>query len=187
MVLIMNLPNKLTVVRVILVPVFMVFALIGGRACSAAALLVFAAASITDWLDGYIARRDKLVTDFGKFMDPLADKMLTTAAFLVLIYYDKIIFWVWMLMIVLAREFMVAGIRLVAAGSGKVVAASMWGKAKTVSQMAAIIIGLLLMIAFPESEAARIITSAAVWVSVVLTVISGVDYVIKNKDFVKET
>ena len=118
----MNTANKITMIRVVLVPIFMVLFMIDNVMCHYAALGVFVLASITDAIDGHVARKYNQVTTFGKFVDPLADKVLTTAAFLILMYYDRMS--VWALMIVLVREFAVAGIRLVAAGEGKVVAAS---------------------------------------------------------------
>ncbi len=176
----MNTANKLTLLRVILVPIFMVLFMIDSAACHYAALGVFVLASVTDWLDGYVARKYDQMTTFGKFVDPLADKVLTTAAFLILMHYGRMS--VWALMIVLAREFMVAGVRLVAAGEGKVVAASMWGKLKTVTQMIAIIAAMLLL---PVRSTVfgvqpRLISDILIWLSVLFTVISGVDYLVKN-------
>ena len=140
----MNLPNKLTMLRVILVPVFMVFAALcryGTQDFNAglmlAAGIVFAVASFTDFLDGYLARKNNLVTDFGKFMDPLADKCLTTAAFLYMLA-DGVCHPV-VLAVILFREFAVAGVRMLAAETGTVIAANMWGKVKTVLQMLTII------------------------------------------------
>lgn len=176
----MNLPNKLTVLRMILVPVFMVLMMFSG-VWQFLGLLVFIIASVTDWLDGYLARRDNLVTTFGKFMDPLADKMLTTAALLILM--EKGFISSWVLLIVLGREFLVAGVRLAAVGEGKVIAASMWGKAKTVSQMIAIIASIIL-INIPNFDA-YVIVNVLIWISTILTLISGADYLIQNKDFIK--
>lgn len=140
----MNLPNKLTMLRVILVPVFMVFAAFSKYGTAEynstfmlVAGIIFAVASITDFLDGYIARKNNLVTDFGKFMDPLADKCLTTAAFIYMVA-DGICSPV-VLAIILFREFAVAGVRMIAAESGTVIAANMWGKVKTVLQMLTIL------------------------------------------------
>lgn len=182
----MNTPNKLTLMRMILVPFFMFFMMFDNTLFYAIGITIFIIASITDWIDGYLARKNNQITSFGKFMDPLADKMLTTAAFLILMYWDLISPWV--LMIVLAREFMVSGIRLVAVTEGEVIAASMWGKAKTVSQMIAIIISLLI-IALPIPEYLDgycvIIINILVWISTVLTIISGADYLFKNKHFIK--
>lgn len=179
----MNLANKITIFRVVLVPVFMALMMIDTTACRVAALIVFIIASLSDAADGYIARNYNQITNFGKFADPLADKMLTTAAFLVLIHYDRMS--VWALMIVLAREFMVSGVRLVAAADGRVIAASLWGKLKTVSQMVAIIAAIILLLPmFPEISA-RIITDILVWLSVAFTTISGIDYLVKNKSVLK--
>ena len=176
----MNTANKLTLLRVVLVPIFMVLFMIDGAAYHYAALGVFVLASVTDWLDGYVARKYNQMTTFGKFVDPLADKVLTTSAFLILMHYGRMS--VWALMIVLAREFMVAGVRQVAAGEGKVVAASMWGKLKTVTQMIAIIAAMLLL---PMRTTVlgvnpKLISDILIWISIVFTVISGVDYLVKN-------
>ena len=180
----MNTPNKLTLLRMILVPFFMAFALAGGTVWQLAALAVFAIASFTDYLDGKIARAQGLVTTFGKFMDPLADKLLTTAAFLV--FMDKGLISSWVIIIVLFREFAVSGIRLVAAGTGEIIAASWWGKLKTVSQMVAIILTFLLIIVpvFPETVN-YVIINIAVWISTVLTLVSGWDYIYKNKSLLE--
>ncbi len=180
----MNTPNKLTLLRTVLVPFFMAFALMSSRGAHIAALCIFIIASVTDWLDGKIAREQGLVTTFGKFMDPLADKLLTTAAFLVFMEMDIISPWV--IIIILFREFAVAGIRLVAAGTGKIMAASMWGKAKTVSQMAAIILSLLLIIVPVLGDSVNFaVINTVVWISTVLTLISGVDYIWKSKDLLE--
>ena len=170
----------------ILVPVFMVFMLIDPEnpVFVAIALAVFAAASITDALDGKIARKYNLITNFGKFMDPLADKMLTTAAYLGLLSMGRAS--VWAVMIILAREFTVSGIRLVAASSGNVIAASIWGKAKTVFQMVSIIAAFFMMFPFCPKETGILITNILVWISAVVTVISGADYVIKNLHIFKD-
>ncbi len=179
----MNTANKITLLRVVLVPLFMVLLLSESVTCRILALAVFIIASITDAVDGYIARNYNQVTNFGKFVDPLADKMLTTAAFVILISYGRMS--VWALMIVLAREFMVSGIRSMAAADGKVIAASMWGKLKTVSQMVAIIAAIILMLPFFPEGAAKIITDILIWLSVVFTVISGVDYLMQNRSVLK--
>ena len=140
----MNLPNKLTLARIVLVPVFMVLAQMSQYGTSnfvpawyLAAGVVFAVASFTDFLDGYLARKWNLVTDFGKFADPLADKLLTTVAFLYMMR-DGVCS-IWVVAIILAREFAVAGVRMVAASSNHVIAANMWGKVKTVLQMLTIL------------------------------------------------
>lgn len=181
----MNTANKLTILRVILVPVFMVFLLMESTWAHVVALLVFIIASLTDMLDGKIARKYNMITNFGKFMDPLADKMLTTAAFL--IFMEKGIIGSWALMIILAREFMVSGVRLLAAGEGNVIAASFWGKFKTVSQMVAIIATILLMLStqFVPENTAVLVSAILIWISIVFTIISGVEYVIKNIDSLK--
>lgn len=179
----MNLANKITLFRVVLVPIFMVLMMMESTAARVAALAVFIIASLSDAADGYIARNYNQITNFGKFVDPLADKMLTTSAFLILLHYGRMS--VWALMIVLAREFMVSGVRLVAAADGKVIAASMWGKLKTVSQMVAIIAAIILLLpAFPEA-ASKIATDVLIWVSIVFTLISGIDYLWKNKGLLK--
>lgn len=182
----MNTPNKLTVLRMILVPFFMAFLMldITVTAYVLIALVLFVIASLTDAVDGHIARKYNLVTDFGKFMDPLADKMLTTAAFLGLVYHGRAS--VVAVMLILTREFIVSGIRLVAAGDGRVIAASVWGKMKTIFQMAAIIASIILLLpVFPEN-AASAVTDILVWISAVVTVVSGTDYVIKNIDLIKD-
>ncbi|MDD6483791.1 MAG: CDP-diacylglycerol--glycerol-3-phosphate 3-phosphatidyltransferase [Clostridiales bacterium] len=179
----MNTPNKLTLLRVILVPVFMVLLLIDSFGAQLGALAVFAAASLTDMLDGKIARKYNLITTFGKFMDPLADKMLTTAAFV--IFLQKGIMDSWALMIILAREFMVSGVRLVAAGEGKIIAAAFWGKFKTVAQMAAIMATIVLTMGFIPLETGMAISRLLIWISVIFTVISGIEYVWKNRHLIK--
>lgn len=148
------------------------------------ALVLFIVASLTDTLDGQLARKYNMVTNFGKLMDPLADKMLTTAAFLGLMSFQRAS--AWAVMLILTREFIVSGIRLVAAGDGKVIAASVWGKLKTVFQMIAIIASILLLYPiFPESVSG-LVTDILIWLSCVITVISGADYVIKNFDVFRQ-
>lgn len=184
----MNLANKLTILRVVLVPVFMAFLLAKGIGYQIAALAVFIIASLTDMLDGKVARRYNQMTTFGKFADPLADKMLTTAAFLV--FMQQGIIDVWAVMIILLREFAVSGVRLAAAGEGKVIAASFFGKFKTVAQMAAIIITMLINIIVMSGNlitrsVGNHISAALIWISVVFTVLSGADYIIKNWGLMK--
>ncbi|MCP1101558.1 CDP-diacylglycerol--glycerol-3-phosphate 3-phosphatidyltransferase [Aequitasia blattaphilus] len=171
----MNLPNKLTLLRVCMVPVFVVFMLtdIGGDANKWIALTLFCIASITDWLDGKIARANNLVTNFGKFMDPLADKLLVCSALVCLIPEGKLQAWV--VIVIISREFIISGFRLVASDAGIVIAASYWGKFKTVSQMAMII----LLIA----DFGGIFTTIEViliWIALILTIVSLLDYIIKN-------
>ena len=171
----MNLPNKLTVLRVIMIPFFVLFMLtdLAGAASKYIALAVFCVASFTDFLDGYLARRDNLVTNFGKFMDPLADKLLVCSALICLIPQGKLETWI--VLVIIAREFIISGFRLVASDNGIVIAASYWGKFKTVSHMSMIIL-LILDLPF-----LWIVSEIVKWIAVVLTIVSLVDYVVKNK------
>ena len=171
----MNLPNKLTVLRVIMIPFFVLFMLtdLAGAASKYIALAVFCVASFTDFLDGYLARRDNLVTNFGKFMDPLADKLLVCSALISLIPQGKLETWI--VLVIIAREFIISGFRLVASDNGIVIAASYWGKFKTVSHMSMIIL-LILDLPF-----LWIVSEIVKWIAVVLTIVSLVDYVVKNK------
>lgn len=147
-------------------------------------LVIFVIGSLTDTLDGYYARKKNLITNFGKFMDPLADKMLTTAAYLGLLTMGRAS--AWAVMLILSREFMVSGIRLVAAGDGTVIAASIWGKAKTVFQMVSIIAAFLVMYPICPEDTGIFITQILVWLSAAITVISGVDYAVKNSEVFKD-
>lgn len=162
----------------------MAFLLVDSTASQITAFMVFVIASLTDMLDGQIARKHNQITTFGKFADPLADKMLTTAAFL--IFMQKGIIDSWAVMIILVREFAVSGVRLAAAGDGNVIAASFFGKFKTVAQMVAIIATILItnISAIPQS-AGYTISAALIWISVVFTVLSGADYLIKNWHLMK--
>lgn len=169
----MNLPNKLTIARVICVPIYVVLYLLELYIW---AFIIFVLASITDMLDGRIARSRNLVTNFGKIMDPLADKVLVYAAFC--LFVQKGLMPGWMLIIILAREFAVAGMRTVAASEGKVVAAGMTGKIKTVLQMAA----TLFLILSPYHRVIGIIGQVLLWASLVMTIVSGAEYIIKNKE-----
>lgn len=182
----MTTANKITIMRILLVPIFMGFLLNDAIWCQIAALIIFVVASATDGIDGYIARHYNQITNFGKFMDPLADKMLTTAAFLVLLEHGRVSSIA--VMIVLAREFMVSGVRMIAGSEGKVIAASMLGKIKTVSQMMAIVAAIILMNGkiFPEQDTAMRLTDILVWVSTAITVVSGIDYIVKNRDIFKD-
>jgi CDP-diacylglycerol--glycerol-3-phosphate 3-phosphatidyltransferase len=173
----MNLANQLTLLRILLIPVFMFFLLTEGPNFEIYATIIFIVASLTDFLDGYIARSRNLVTNFGKFADPLADKLLVTAALVSFIEIGKIQAWV--VMIILAREFIVSIFRAVAASNGIVIAASAWGKAKTISQMIAII--LLLMNNYPFESMGIPADTIMVYIAVALTIISGADYIVKNK------
>lgn len=177
----MNLPNKLTVLRVLMVPFFVFFMLsdVAGEGSKWIALLLFCGASFTDFLDGKIARSRNLITNFGKFMDPLADKLLTCSAFICLVELQMIPSWV--VIIIIAREFAITGLRTLAASDGIVIAASKWGKAKTISQMIAIIALLLVnwpVMAFP---ALLLFGNIMVYVALALTLISGIDYFRLNK------
>lgn len=192
----MNLPNKLTVLRIILVPFYVLFLLLEIPHNYLIALIIFCVAAYTDHLDGKIARKYHMITDFGKFADPLADKIMILAAlacFIQLGWTNAVV-----LIIVVSREFMVTAMRLVAADKGKVVAANNWGKAKTVSQIAAVILVMLFQYILQLgkmnlisintdslSHIFNIIGTAALWISVLLTVISGVIYMVQNFEFIK--
>ena len=178
----MNLPNKLTLFRVILIPFFVFFLLapyFTGYG-NYIAVAIFIIASITDFLDGRIARKYNLVTNFGKFMDPLADKLLVSSALIGLIALDRIPAWI--VIIIIAREFNISGFRLVAADNGVVIAASYWGKFKTAFQMITVIV-LILNI---PGKAFAVIGTVLIYISLALTVISLIDYLAKNKDVLKE-
>ena len=172
----MNLPNKLTILRVILIPFFVVFMLfdITGAADKWIALVIFCVASLTDMLDGKIARKYNLVTNFGKFMDPLADKLLVCTALICLTSMNRLN--VIVVLVIIAREFIISGFRLVASDNGIVIAASYWGKFKTVSQMALIIV-LIMDLGGVWNVAGTVRT----WVALILTVVSLIDYIAKNK------
>ena len=187
----MNLPNRLTLARIAAVPVFLILLLWQFPFHYFAALVIFVAASLTDLFDGRIARSRGLITDFGKFLDPIADKMLTTAALLGFISLGIGFGTVWITVIVLIREFSVSSIRMIAAASGKVVAADKWGKIKTVIQMVGIIMALTFeefISLFPSlllvGTILRIAYNIVLWFSAVLTVVSGINYLVKNKTFV---
>ena len=198
----MNLPNKLTVLRVILIPVFVFFLMtkFWGSTNSWVALAVFCAASFTDFLDGNIARKYNLVTNFGKFMDPLADKLLVCSA--LVCFVELMIVPAWFVIIIIAREFVISGFRLVAADKGVVIAASWWGKWKTAVQMITEIYIMVLMgcgiIPFwrdfgmsgaginGANSVLLLVATILCWISLVLTVISLMDYLIKNKDVMKD-
>ena len=176
----MNLPNKLTMFRVVLIPFFVVFMLVNITIVDKwIALAIFIIASLTDLLDGKIARKYNLVTNFGKFMDPLADKLLVCSALICLVALNKIPAWI--VIIIIAREFIISGFRLIASDNGVVIAASYWGKFKTTFQM----VMICLMIA--DISAINLLTELVMWVALILTVVSLVDYLVKNKDVMKET
>ena len=173
----MNLPNKLTVLRVILIPFFVVSLMIENGANQTfryVAAAIFIIASLTDMLDGKIARKYNLVTNFGKFMDPLADKLLVCSALICLIQLGQLP--AWMVIIIVSREFIISGFRLVAAEQGIVIAASYWGKFKTTFQMIAVVLMIL------NFEALSVVTLICTWAALILTIISLVDYILKNKN-----
>ena len=178
----MNLPNKLTVLRIIMVPFFVFFMLtdVGGAANKWIALAIFAVASLTDLLDGKIARKYNLVTNFGKFMDPLADKLLVCAAMICLMDLDRLPSWI--VIIIISREFIISGFRLIAADNGIVIAASYWGKFKTVFQMLMVIV---LILNIPNSFFA-VLGTVLTYIALALTVVSLIDYIAKNKNVLKE-
>ena len=175
----MNLPNKLTVLRVILVPFFVAFLLLSKSSESLKwiALVLFIAASLTDLLDGKIARKYNLVTTFGKFMDPLADKVLTISGMICLIELGRIPSWI--VVIIVARAFIISGFRLIAAENGIVIAANYWGKFKTTFQMIMII---LMIVNLP---ALAMVTQIVMWIALALTIISLITYIQQNMDVVR--
>lgn len=172
----MNLPNKLTVLRILLIPAFMVVLYWGFSGSTYVALAIFIIASLTDMLDGKIARKYHLVTDFGKFADPLADKMLVTAAMLWFVEIGQMP--AWALLIVIIREFAVSGLRMVASDKGRVIAAGWSGKVKTASTMVCIVLMFLPIPAW--------LNTACVWVIALTTLYSGVEYFMKNKDVLSD-
>ena len=187
----MNLPNKLSLARIAMIPLMVVLMLPNDLVCSLLAAAVFGLASFTDFLDGHIARSRNLVTDFGKFIDPVADKLLVLSAFIMLIANGLMPAWV--VVIVLARELAVDGLRLVAATKNHVIAAGMLGKIKTVSQM--VLILYLMILRFPVLTASAyagfnfgtlLSTLGALWVAVI-TLLSGVDYFMKNSSVILES
>lgn len=186
----MNLPNKITVFRILLIPVFMIIMLAGfdwGTIEAAgtklpvshlAGALLFIFASATDWVDGYFARKYNLITDLGKFLDPLADKLLVSAALIILTELGLAPSW--MVVVIISREFAVTGLRLILAGGGEVIAANMLGKIKTWTQIIAV--SALLLHNLPFEYLSIPFASIFLWIAVVFTVISGWDYFAKNKD-----
>ncbi|MBQ6441648.1 MAG: CDP-diacylglycerol--glycerol-3-phosphate 3-phosphatidyltransferase [Lachnospiraceae bacterium] len=179
----MNLPNKLTILRVILIPFFVFFLLtVFVPYHDLIALVIFIVASLTDMADGKIARKYNLVTNFGKFMDPLADKLLVCSAMICLIPLGQLAAWI--VVIIIAREFIISGFRLIASDNGVVIAASYWGKFKTTFQMLMIIV-LILELQFPNAVF-HWLGIILTWVALALTVISLIDYIVKNKDVLKE-
>ncbi len=179
----MNLPNKLTVLRVAAVPFFVVLMLVPicGEPCEGwckwTALAIFILAALTDLVDGRLARKYKLVTNFGKFMDPLADKLLVCSALICLVELNRIPAWV--VIIIIAREFVISGIRLIAVDDGVVIAASRWGKYKTVFQM--IMVGFMI----GNLPIFDLLTQVLMWIALALTLISLADYIAKNVGLLK--
>ena len=195
----MNLPNKITVARMLLIPIMIIVPYLGFNNIlfgsvtigSFITLIIFLIASSTDFLDGYLARKNNLVTTFGKFLDPIADKLLVLSALIMLV--EQGIIPGWIPIIIAAREFIVSGIRMLAAGDGKVIAASWYGKVKTVSQMVAISLAFLSTNTFMQFTSVEmstgtlilnILMSLAMIVAVLTTILSGVDYFMKSKDIV---
>ena len=183
----MNLPNKLTILRTILIPFFLVAMLWDAVPYGNwIALVIFAAASITDMLDGKIARKYNLVTNFGKFMDPLADKLLVCSAMIAFVELDRIPCWV--VIVIIAREFIISGFRLVAADNGIVIAAGIWGKIKTAEQM----VMLCILIAdfgsvFPAAAVTiHLVENILIYIALILTIISLFDYLLHNKNVLTE-
>lgn len=189
----MNLANKLTMIRILLVPIFLLFITVKNIPYgSIIATVIFIIASITDQLDGYIARSRNQITNFGKFMDPLADKLLVTAALVSLVELKLVASWA--VVVILAREFAVSGLRTLAASNGKIIAASWWGKIKTVTQMVAILLLLLKVNIYTSVDAINFVDNnlflnsfftyvpeIIMYIAVLITIISGIDYFIKNK------
>lgn len=178
----MNLPNKLTLFRVILIPFFVFFLLapyFEGYG-NYIAVAIFIVASLTDMLDGKIARKYNLVTNFGKFMDPLADKLLVCSAMICLVEIDRLAAWI--VIVIIAREFIISGFRLVASDNGIVIAASYWGKFKTTFQMLMII---ALILDF-QNRYFQMLATALTYIALILTVVSLIDYIAKNKQVLKE-
>lgn len=182
-----NLPNKLTIARIILIIPFVVLLLCANAGCDWGflttysdyiCLAIFLIASFTDMLDGKIARKYNFISNFGKFMDPIADKLLVCSAMICLIELGRIPSWI--VLIIIAREFIISGFRLVASDQGRVLAASYWGKSKTVSQM--VMVSLMLL----NIPALSIVTTVIMYIALALTIISLMDYLIKNWDVMKE-
>ena len=177
----MNLPNKLTMLRVLMIPFFVIFMLmdITGAADKWIAVALFIVASLTDFLDGYIARKYHLVSNFGKFMDPLADKLLVSAAMICLVEMGRLPAWI--VIVIISREFIISGFRLIASDNGVVIAASYWGKFKTVFQMAMIIVLICNL-----GGVFTFVETALIWISLILTIVSLVDYIVKNINVLKD-
>ncbi len=174
----MNLPNKLTILRVCMIPFFVVFMLMDESWTNWIALAFFVVASLTDLLDGYLARKYKLVTNFGKFMDPLADKLLVCSALICFVELHAIPTWV--VIVIISREFLISGFRLIAADNGIVLAAGIWGKWKTTFQM------IMIIVLIADIPGFYIVEQILIYISLALTIISLIDYLYHNKDVLKE-
>ena len=174
----MNIANKITLLRILLIPIFIIFLMINKPYYREVALLIFVIASLTDKLDGYYARKLNLITDLGKFMDPLADKLLVTSA--LLMFIEMGIIKSWIVFIIMAREFAVTGLRAVAATNNVVIAASHLGKLKTVTQITTIIV--LLLNNFPFYLIGLRMDTILIYFSLIITIISGIDYFLKNRN-----
>lgn len=176
----MNLPNKLTVLRVVLIPFFVLFMLypFDGSWAKWIALIIFAAASITDLLDGKIARKYNLVTNFGKFMDPLADKLLVCTALICFVDVHRMPAWI--VIIIIAREFIISGFRLLASDQGIVLAAGIWGKCKTMCQM------VMTIVLIADINGLEIVEQILIYASLALTIISMADYIYHNRNILQE-
>lgn len=178
----MNLPNKITIFRVCMIPVFLIFMLVPNIPYgNYIAVAVFAIACLSDALDGYLARKHNLVTNFGKFMDPLADKLLVCSALICFVELSYMPAWI--VIVIIAREFIISGFRLIASDNGVVIAASYWGKFKTIAQMIACI---LLIVQLPF-RFADVLEQIFIWLALVLTVVSLCEYIWKNRNVLKET
>lgn len=181
----MNTANKITILRIILIPVFMLLLATNAVWGRVAALIVFIIASVTDSIDGHIARKYNQITNFGKFMDPLADKLLITSALVMFVEQGTVSAWV--TVIIVARELAVTGFRMIAASSGRVIAASIWGKAKTVTQIIAVVAALVFTLdlsAFGLPDLMPVVT-VLMWLAALITLVSGIDYIVKNRDVLK--
>ncbi|MFT4144062.1 MAG: CDP-diacylglycerol--glycerol-3-phosphate 3-phosphatidyltransferase [Mobilitalea sp.] len=177
----MNLPNKITLFRVAMIPIFLVFMLIPEIPYNRViAAVIFLIAALSDFLDGYIARKNNLITNFGKFMDPLADKLLVCSALICFVELKQVAAWI--AIIIIAREFIISGFRLIASDNGVVIAASWWGKIKTNVQM---VMSVMLIINLDYSVI-NVLEEISIYLSVILTVVSLLDYMIKNKNVLKE-
>lgn len=190
----MNLPNKLTLVRALLTPILLAVMTIDLKNNMAVALIIFVVASVTDWLDGQLARRKNMITTFGKFLDPIADKMLIFAAFLGFLHSDCVWRLEWVIFIAIARELLVASARMLAASDGNVIAADIWGKAKTVLQMIAVIAVMVFeqakdmaLVTADISSALYITGSVLMWLTAALTVFSGVNYLLACAKYVMKS